>query len=38
MASDVERAYTRTYSDAQIDFVSLEGLIARLGREPLAGG
>jgi uncharacterized protein len=38
VASDVERAYTRTYSDIRIDFVSLEQLIARLGPEPLAGG
>ncbi|HVA18555.1 MAG TPA: DUF4143 domain-containing protein [Solirubrobacteraceae bacterium] len=37
VASDVERAYTRTCSGAQIDFVSLEDLIARLSHEPIAG-
>jgi uncharacterized protein len=38
VAADVERAYTRTYSGAQIDFISLDDLIARIVCEPLAGG
>lgn len=38
VASDVERAFTRTYSGVRIDFVSLEELIARLSPEPLTRG
>lgn len=38
VASDVERAYTQTHSDVRVQFVSLEGLIDRLSKEPLVGG
>jgi predicted AAA+ superfamily ATPase len=36
VAPDVERAYTRTYTGTRVRFVSLDHLIARLTREPLA--
>jgi uncharacterized protein len=36
VAADVERAYARTHAGVEVDFVSLEDLIARLAREPLA--
>jgi uncharacterized protein len=36
VAADVERAYASTHAGVKVDFVSLEDLIARLAREPLA--
>lgn len=38
VAADVEESYSRTYEGFQVDFVSLEDLIARLSTAPLAAG
>jgi uncharacterized protein len=36
VAPDIGRAYTRTYADISVHFVSIDNLIAQLAREPLA--
>jgi hypothetical protein len=36
VAADVDGAYTRTYRETEVRFVSLDELIVRLAREPLA--
>lgn len=38
VATDVERSFKRTYEGVRVDFVSLDTLVDRLGRQPLSLG